>query len=832
MKEGLRQHLGTLIPRILRAKHDPNPQTREQMSALWTRLIGRGSESRLVLSRHLLTTLDVLIDETSSKLWRARVGSCSALAEIIVGRDWIELGGGGAILDDDDIYSGKGALSTAGVRLLKLWRVTIRALDDVRIPVRDSGASLARSLKGLTVRLCDPATPESAREAKRGKTNGTSPPYVSSTAAAATSLRWLVRHGLTQHAEGAGICISTMVDIIGLVTPRILEPVLPELLKSLLLAVSGLEPAALNYLQLRTNDQEGLERVRLQLTQSGPLAAAIEKCLELTPGSSSETQQDVVIQLDAALRQASGFATRSATADAVNSLCITCPGAFRFRSTGTANPSVRLLRALYEASERERSSASRDHLIHAVGSLAALCPGPSVRSLAVKLCRKYTRSMGNNDDPMARRAAAAALRSIAVRSSSQLSDGGQADIWNRLVLPVAFVGRKDTDTKVSSLWQEVWEEASTASLSSFSQEGSGTTVEEAILNSLTKECVGALDDLSWSRRVTGCKALIELCDQNILSPLLRKGSEGFEARSKRRTEAARLALEKAVVLMRKPRLWKGKSDVLLVVTKITSSWLPCVSQDEPSLDLAVAANSDFSLDDLFVNDHWFATGRMNDEDTAAGNNQMRCPTVETEDENKVDMDVEGLEPSATTDFFEGRQGKCSEKQLTLTGLCRLFLEGALASEISILSDQDDVLPYQQACLAGLNELLRAVPSMESGTALLRDVFYPAFSVRLLPIIESKEKPPVLIAGALACLAAMFWEGFGSGPEDVALLVKQVHSTGFSMQAAWTVREACGNLLAELEAVCDLADFRRPVFLSHIIESATHCMADRKFVRVR
>jgi len=34
MQEALRPHLGKLLPRVLRAKHDPNKQTREQSKLL------------------------------------------------------------------------------------------------------------------------------------------------------------------------------------------------------------------------------------------------------------------------------------------------------------------------------------------------------------------------------------------------------------------------------------------------------------------------------------------------------------------------------------------------------------------------------------------------------------------------------------------------------------------------------------------------------------------------------------------------------------------------------------------------------------------------------
>ena len=55
---------------------------------------------------------------------------------------------------------------------------------------------------------------------------------------------------------------------------------------------------------------------------------------------------------------------------------------------------MRLLRALYFCSERERGEASRDKIIHAFGNLAALAPGPAVRLVSnfVMCCIAYYQS--------------------------------------------------------------------------------------------------------------------------------------------------------------------------------------------------------------------------------------------------------------------------------------------------------------------------------------------------------------------------------------------------------------------------------------------------------
>ena len=56
------------------------------------------------------------------------------------------------MLDDDDILS-NASTSNAGIRVLKLWNISMRSLDDVRGAVRDSGDTLARGVRGLTCKF-------------------------------------------------------------------------------------------------------------------------------------------------------------------------------------------------------------------------------------------------------------------------------------------------------------------------------------------------------------------------------------------------------------------------------------------------------------------------------------------------------------------------------------------------------------------------------------------------------------------------------------------------------------------------------------------------------
>ena len=872
MREALRPHLGKLIPRLLRAKNDPNKQTREQMETLWLGLTGGGAEARQAITHHLLPTVDSLIDDAANKLWRARVGACGALAEVIVGRSWIELGGGDAVVDDDEVMLHTNTASaSAGIRLLRLWRVAMRAIDDVRGAVRESGEVLARSVRALTIRLCDPTRADSIVDAV---TVG-----VNARCAASTSLRWLVKHGLSQVApEATGLCISCLIGVIEVVQPHILEPSLPDLIGALLMAMSGLEPATLNYLQVRaagstnSNSYEQLERARLQLAQSGPIGGALQKCLDMISSVHLSTQQAVISQLDSALRTGAGFATRAAVADTVSTLCANCPLAFSFSGASSNNPTVRLLRALYLASERERGQGAKEKMAHALGNLAALSPGQSVRSLAIRACARYARSTGNNDDPSARHASASALRALAVRASNQFADGGPNDIYCRRVLPMAFLGQKDSDDKVARLWKEVWDEGGQAS--GAMSKGHGVRLEERLLPGLVQSSVEALNDLSWTRRVSAARALLDLVQLNILSPVDQPiwdcaVNEGVLSRARQRAEQSTIATKACLDVVMRPRLWSGKNEVVRAMVAIACKWVTVGGTDyQSSLVLGcknetmfplrpIAWTTPETMHDLYEGDNFFELTVRDDAEVA-------------EEAITVDMDAsptDNDDGETSIDFQEGDKllAECNQETeidriyfdestgtIVFSGMCKALLEQALpkASKQSLLVSPEELLPYKAAAFQGISDLLKSFTHSDSDESAKAEkrLVYRMMSPLVMPMIDfddfmdtsdkaSKDSahPPLVVARIIDCLSCAMWSGIGvdsnCNAEDGTYMAKLFLRIQ-TKQSAWSVREAAVLGSSKLVQNCDVAVLRHHESIAVLLDCAMQASKDRKFWRVR
>lgn len=586
----------------------------------------------------------------------------------------------------------------------------------------------------------------------------------------------------------------------------------------------------------------------------------------------------------------SGFATRAATADAVSSLCTGSPSAFSFPGHGTTNPTVRLLRALYYASEREHGQGARDKMAHALGNLAAISPGQSVRSLALRACERYSGATGNNDDPVARRAAASALRAMAVRASNQLSDGGPRDIWCRRVLPLAFLGQRDTDTKVASLWKEVWEEGGMATHTTdtvnVSSSNFGVLMEEKLLPALVTACVEALNDVSWARRVSACTALIELCDQNVLAPVPRSTRSMAQTyspadllRSKRRAESSLTALAACIKLMVKPRIWTGKADVVKAATKIASQWIVVCSENDwaalgwnetdkacPWMPISESLES-FGID-LFVGDAWFEQRHsemdLDDGDgeypgASEGDSELDATMEEGKDSNEnanVKIDFDEGDNILTSDTETEQKLNLDDNAgcLSFAGLCKALLEQAFPSSSSQITAAlaDDVLPYRASCLACLSDLLRIlsnIPTMTESLLKYQVDLYRMVAPALLPVVgkemfaEANEKssatePPLIIAKSLDCLASAFWKGIGSDvignhPEEETVSLSGIlRSVGGSKQPAWTVRESSVLCAASLASRCSVSCLRKHRLIDNFLESSKHALRDRKFWKVR
>ncbi len=572
-----------------------------------------------------------------------------------------------------------------------------------------------------------------------------------------------------------------------------------------------------------------------------------------------EAQKKLVPELDSALRKGAGFATRASTADAVTSLCNTCPAAFKFPGSSNTNPTVRLLRAIYFASEKERGANSKDKLTHALGSISTIAPAKAVRILAVKACERYCEASGSNNDPSLRRAAAATVRAIVVRASNHLKDGGPRDVWRKKVLPIAFLGRKDDDTKVAALWNEVWDEGGTA-VSLSGDESFGVMLQEQLLPYLANAILSALRSPSWSNRREACAVVTELVEANILSPAPRSTNSiqklAEDERFKQRAKVSSILLNECVKIIRRNRIWDGKGDVCSAASQIAAKWTgvaPLNGVAGSHFDACSCAPIIFRADveSLFEGDNWFKGVEQSNTDVEeAGDSECEqhneVPGQNAEDaaldmSGEQEFDEDDAEQQNSSDNeLAGSDVGCGMQSVTLVGLCRILAEQGLRSGGS----REGRLPYRVAAFSALSALLKSVVpdelseqynSIVQHQSYVYNVIAPGLFAFASGESSGEEKPaPVLLARALECLASAMYHEIGSGSEcnDSAVLLKFFSLSTGNTQPAWTVRQ-----MAALAASCLIAKTSSNVVSRNdtiltVLECSSQALKDKKFWKVR
>lgn len=242
-------HMKSLIPRLFRYQYDPSPRVRESMSRLWSALV---RDPRKAVTEHIHPILDELIKASESANYREREAACAGLIDAINGRSYPEV----------------------GPHLEALWKSCLRAIDDIKDSVRETALDTMRSLGRLSLRLCDPQL-TNKNDAR---------------AAVAVLLPFLLNDGVTSSVKDAQQqSIKYLVELSKTAGP-LLRPHIPELVNTMLSAMSSFEHEGFSHLQMHADagtgmygegiSSERLEGARISGTRSGPFADVLERCLQ------------------------------------------------------------------------------------------------------------------------------------------------------------------------------------------------------------------------------------------------------------------------------------------------------------------------------------------------------------------------------------------------------------------------------------------------------------------------------------------------------------------------------------------------------------------------
>jgi len=425
--------------------------------------------------------------------------------------------------------------------------MTFRAMDDIKESVRHSASILARSLRGVTLRLVDASL---------------SPP-ADAAAAVAVVLPLMIEHGLSSTVtEVRMLALDIISQTARSASPASLKPLLPALVQAMLEGLSSLEDSRLNYIEQHAErlgmDADRLDSARTSAARASPLGETLELCARVAGSDPSEggALETVLPTVANIIRHGVGLNTKVGAARFARSLTSRAGSAMRTH----APP---LLKALTSATRAERSNTVRKAY---AGAAALICRYAAPKRVewfvntAVEMHKGGSGSSeGGGGDKDARYAAGLLLREL-LRSAPEAFAAQAASE----ALPVAFGAKMDEDTDVAAVWKEVWEEGSS------SEAGAVRLYAPEIVTLL----VEGLGSQQWGRKQASAQAVVRLTE---LGHDLLNGStsatgtaEGADAGGASSSSPA-CVLAEALLAEAGGRLWDGKESVLQALAALAKS---------------------------------------------------------------------------------------------------------------------------------------------------------------------------------------------------------------------------------------------------------------------
>ncbi|KAL1527860.1 hypothetical protein AB1Y20_009236 [Prymnesium parvum] len=458
----LQKHLDKLVPTLYRYTFDPNPKIAAAMKQVWEALV---PEPKKALAAHFNAVLSHVREGLTDRLWRSREASCSALAELLSGRTYDEVG------------------EVMGEIQQKL----MRALDDIKESVRKAALAAWRALTSAAVRLVDQTN--SHREHARELLDALLPTLLDQGIShAQDEVRRLCTRQLLKICEAAGSAMQ----------PHVVRLV-PVLLESL----SVVEDPMLNYLQLNAGQagisDQALETARVNAMRSSDVSAVLDQCLRMM---GEREVSDALPAICALLSRGTGLPTRSGTARFVLQLA-------QLQPLSVEPHSAQLLRVLRISTLSERSDVARKAYASAAAQVARNAPVDTLGELVIHLVGRYTSDEAGIDDD--ERMAITTLMRELLRSASDAMARVKSD-W----LPLAFIARHEPRSQLeveAAPTNAQKEEKGALSLvwgQAFDEAGIGPSAVGLYVGEILQLIGTLIEGTSWALRRAAAYALVEL----------------------------------------------------------------------------------------------------------------------------------------------------------------------------------------------------------------------------------------------------------------------------------------------------------------------------------
>lgn len=424
-----------IIPRLYVYTHDPSPAVRAHFSRMWDTLV---RDDASILKTYFPDIVRECIRACAPERdAREREGGCVSLTQVMHGRSCEEMT---PFLQD-------------------VWRVTLRAIDDVKDSVRDAGMEALKSVGALTRRFMDARTHSSAEGAR----------------VASIIIPYLVRDGLEHPIKDAQTYCLTYLRDVAHVAGRFLRPFLADILSTALGHMSANEDSRMAYIQTHAQagtrllggdiDPVKVEVMRVHAACEGPLYEMVEACvkqirsmplIELVPDSvpagAAPTEsitsasaaatvvsvmQRVCETVASLIRGGVGLPTRAVACRTCVKLCTDRPDAVK--------PYAHTLMRALQACLEDSSPTLRRECAHAAASLASVCKSGTLDKYIARVLE-----LAVVEDAGVRAACAECVRQLFKHAAERMKS------HMATLVPLCFAGQYDVDTGTSTAWVDTW----------------------------------------------------------------------------------------------------------------------------------------------------------------------------------------------------------------------------------------------------------------------------------------------------------------------------------------------------------------------------------------
>jgi proteasome component ECM29 len=532
-KGELAPFMGKLLPRLYRLRYDPQARVRDAMHHIWTALL---DDPGPVVNEHFDAIMITLLKDTGSGQWRVRESASLALGDLLQGRKW------------EKLKPHFGAL----------WEMTLRAMDDVKETTRLAGLALARSVRGLTLRLTDPETSTAAVGGQ----------------VISVTLPILLNKGIpSQVPEIRWLALDTVSKMVKNAAPSVVRVHLTELVPAFLESLSGMEDSRLNYVEQHVEslglDSGRLENARIAAASSGPAGEALDACVKAIDGGDSLTE--LVPKLAGLVRRGTGLNTRAGAGRFITKIA----RKFSIQSNRSSDndndtsnfppaAASKLVNALGEAARNEQSAAVRRSFAVAYAVLAQRLSKSKANASVTSWIDFYVNEDSSAQDRlvagiMLRELCREAGSSTAGGTTSRGSGGGggrgealMADSAN-IIAPIAYLAQYDEDKDIGAVWEDVFDECS-------SSIGSGLRAHLSSVVQLAIEWL--VHSGSWGRKRAAAVGITKAATGTTGDAFASPPSPPPPSSSSSLDPALLTQLVAALIKEAGGRLWEGKEEVV------------------------------------------------------------------------------------------------------------------------------------------------------------------------------------------------------------------------------------------------------------------------------